>query len=561
MRPRESAGARLRHLGWPVAGLALAALVSLPVVVVASSVAFDSGGVWQHLVATVLPGYVKNTLLLALGVGAISSAAGVACGWFVAMCRFPGRRFFSWALLLPLAIPSYLIAYAYSDLLQFSGPVQSWLRATFGWSRQDYWFPQVRSLPGAIVMLGAVLYPYVYLAARTAFLEQSVCALEVSRTLGMSPWRSFVRVALPLARPSIVAGASLVLMETVAEFGAVDYCAVDTFATGIYRTLTGLGSRTAAAQLSAALMLVVGVVFALERICRGRARHYHATYRYRALPGWRLRGWRGALAFLVCLLPILVGFVGPTFLFVRMTWLEGDERTRQLAWELGKNTFLLAAISSLIAVVMAVVIAYGKRLSPTPLMKISAAVAGLGYAIPGGVVAIGVLIPVVWIDHRLGDAIDAMFGTSTGLLLSGTIVAVVLGYQVRFMAVSLNVAEGGLTRIRRSLDDAAQTLGASRTRTLLRVHLPLLRGSMLAAALLVFVDVTKELPATLILRPFDFDTLAVRVHQLASDERLHEASTGALMIILVGLIPVFLLSHAIAHSRPGDDEITRDIRI
>jgi iron(III) transport system permease protein len=538
-----------------------AALVSAPVLVVAASLMSDSGGVWSHLADTVLPGYIGNTLVLALGVGSISSAVGVACGWLIAMCRFPGHRFFSWALLLPLAIPTYLIAYAYTDLLQFSGPVQSWLRATLSWSRQDYWFPEARSLSGAVLMLSAVLYPYVYLAARTAFLEQSACALEVGRTLGMSPWGSFRRVALPLARPSIAAGASLVLMETVAEFGAVDYCAVDTMATGIYRTLTGLGSRTAAAQLSAVLLLMVAVALAIERLCRGRARHYHATYRSRALPAWRLRGWRAALAVLACAFPILVGFAGPTLLFARMTWLGGDERARQLAWDLGQNTFLVAAISSFFAVVLSLLIAYGKRLRPTRPMKLSAAIAGLGYAIPGGVVAIGVLIPTVWIDHRLGDALDAMFAASSGLLLSGTIIAVLFGYQVRFLAVSLSVVEGGLGRIRGSLDDAARILGASRGRTLLRVHVPLLRGSLLAAALLVFVDVTKELPATLILRPFGFDTLAVRVHRLASDERLHEASTGALMIILVGLIPVFLLSRAIAHSRPGGDEIVRDIRI
>ena len=551
----------LSQLGWPLASLLVAGLISLPVAVVVASLAFDSEGVWQHLAATVLRDYVKNTLILAGGVGSICLLVGVTCGWAVSMCRFPGHRFFSWALLLPLAIPTYLIAYSYSDLLQFSGPVQSWLRETFEWQRQDYWFPQVRSLPGAIIMLSSVLFPYVYLAARTAFLEQSVCALEVSRTLGMGPWQSFFRVALPLARPSIVAGCSLVVMETVAEFGAVDYCAIDTFATGIYRTLTGLGSQTAAAQLSATLLIFVALAFTLERLSRGRARHYQATHRYRNLPRWHLRGWRAAIAFCVCLIPILIGFVVPVLLFARMTIQAGDERARELAWALGKNTFLLAAIASLLAVALAVVIAYGKRQHPTAIMKLSATIAGLGYAIPGGVVAIGVLIPAVWLDHRFGDILDSLFDTSTGLMLSGTIVAVILGYQVRFMAVSLNVTEGGLTRIRSSLDDAARTLGAPRTRALLRVHLPLLRGSLLAALLLVFVDVTKELPATMILRPFDFDTLAVRVHQLASDERLDEASTGALMIILVGLVPVFLLSRAIARSRPGEDAGHPEIRL
>ena len=543
----------LPGLGWPLAGLTVAGLISIPVLVVLASLGFDSQGVWQHLADTVLSTYLKNTLILAFGVAVLSLLIGVACAWVVSLCRFPGQRVFTWALLLPLAMPTYLVAYAYSDLLQFTGPVQTWLRHTYAWSPGDYWFPQVRSMPGAIVVLSAVLYPYVYLTSRTAFLEQSVCVLEVSRTLGMNPWHSFRRVALPLARPSIVAGMSLVLMETVAEFGAVDYLAVDTFATGIYRTWMTLGSVTAAAQLSAALLAFVAVVFALERVSRGRAQHYHATHRYRELPAYDLRGWRRGLASCACLLPILLGFLVPAAHLATMTGQSGDARARELFWDLGKNTFLLAAVASAIAVALGLVIAYGKRLRPTLIMKLSSAIAGLGYAVPGAVIAVGILIPTVWLDHQIGDLLDSLFNTSTGLLLSGTIVAVILGYQVRFMALSLNVIEGGLIRIRRVLDDAAQSLGASRSAVLFRVHLPMLRGSLLAAALLVFVDVTKELPATLMLRPSNFNTLAVRVHQLASDERLDEASTGALMIILVGLIPVFLLSRWIARSRPGQD--------
>ncbi len=537
--------------GWPLAAFTVAALVSTPVVVVLGSVGFDSDGVWSHLAETLLATYITNTLLLALGVSLLSLLIGVGCAWAVTLCRFPGRRLFAWALLLPLAIPTYLVAYTYTDLLQFSGPVQSWLRGTFEWSRQDYWFPEVRSLPGAICMLSAVLYPYVYLTARVAFLEQSVCVLEVSRTLGLGPWKSFFRVALPLARPSIIAGAMLVLMESVAEFGAVDHCAVDTFSTGIYRAWVSHGSLVAAAQLSACLMLFVAAAVAIEKLSRREARHHHATQRYRELPAWRLPGPIGWLVSAACCLPIAVGFVVPTALFAEKTFRWGDERAHEMFWELGRNTFTLAALASAIAVVLALVIAYGRRLRPGPVMNLSAATAGLGYAIPGAVIAIGVLIPLVWLDHRLGDLLSEWFGMTTGLLLSGTIVAVLLGYQVRFMAVALGITEGGLGRIRPSLDAAARTLGASQTGTLLRVHVPLLRGSLLAAALLVFVDVTKELPATLILRPFDFDTLAVRVHQLAQQERLEEASSGALAIILVGLLPVYLLSRYISRARPG----------
>ncbi|MEM7232504.1 MAG: iron ABC transporter permease, partial [Planctomycetota bacterium] len=455
-------GIRGSRFAWPIAGFAVSSLVSIPILVVVSSLFSDSEGIWEHLVETVLADYARNTLGLASGVALLTFTIGVGCAWLVSMCEFPGRRVLSWALALPLACPTYLIVYAYSDLLQFSGPLQTWLRSTFDWSRQDYWFPEVRSLSGAVVLLSAVLYPYVYLASRAAFLEQSVCVLEVSRTLGKSAWQSFFQVALPLARPSIVAGLSLVLMETFADFGAVDYCAIDTFATGIYRTYTGLGSTTGAAQLSAVLLGFVACLFFLEQLSRRRAGHYHATNRYREVRRVRLRGRRRLLATLLCTLPILVGFVAPIGIFAHMTWRHGDARALELAMELGQNTFVLAAIASGLAVFLALVVAYGKRNWSSPWMRLSATVASLGYAMPGGVVALGVMIPAVWFDHQVGDMLDSFFGVSTGLLLSGTIAAVVMGYLVRFLAVALRLTEGGLTRIRLSIDGAAQTLGASR---------------------------------------------------------------------------------------------------
>ncbi len=545
------ATSRLRSLAWPIAGVLIAALVAVPIVVILSSVGADSDGVWEHLTQTVLPDYIKNTILLACGVSVCTLVVGVATAWTVTMCRFPGHKFFRWALLLPLAIPTYLTAYAYSDLLQFSGPVQTGLRDTFGWTRQDYWFPEIRSLSGAIGLLSLGLYPYVYLAARTAFLEQSVCVLEVSRTLGLGPWRCFLRVALPLARPSLIAGLSLALMETVAEFGAVDYCAVDTFATGIYRTWMSRGSLTAAAQLSACLLGLVGLLIGLEVFARRGARFHHTTQRYRVLPAWQLRGWKTLLAVTGCSMTVLLGFCVPTGLFAWMTWQGGDMRVREMFFELGRNSFLLAAAASALAALLAMLVAYGRRLHPTRITRFAARLSGIGYAIPGGVIAIGILIPITWLDHRINDLTGWLFGMTPGLLLSGTIAAVILGYQTRFLAVSLNLIEAGLTRIRPSLDDAARTLGASPGRMLGVVHVPLLRGTILAAVLLVFVDVVKELPATLILRPFNFETLAVRVYQLASDERLAEASTGALAIILVGLLPVTLLSRLLNESRPG----------
>ena len=529
------------------------AAVAAPIAVVVAHVGADSGGLWSHLAATVLPDYARNTLALALGVASLTCLLGVSTAWLVTLCRFPGRSFLRWALLLPFAIPSYLCAYAYTDLLQFSGPVQSALRAAFDWGRQDYWFPEARSLGGATVILALGLYPYVYLAARAAFLEQSVCVLEVGRTLGLGPWRSFVRVALPLARPSIAAGLSLALMETLAEFGAVQYCAVDTFATGIYRTFT-LPDRhalTAAAQLSVCLLLFIALLIGLESLARRAARFHHTSTRYRALPSWRLRGARAALAAAACGLPVLLGFCIPFGVFLLGSWRGGDPRAGETFLEYGRNSLLLAATASALAVALALAVAFGRRLRSTPVTRVMTRLAALGYAIPGAVIAVGIVIPITWLDRRLAVAAELALGTAPGLLLSGTVVALLYGYQSRFLAVALNLLQAGYSRVRPTLDDAARTLGASPTRLLSKVHLPMLRSTLLAAALLVFVDVVKELPATLILRPFDFDTLAVRVYQLASDERLAEASTGALAIIVIGLLPVLVLSRMLDRSRPG----------
>jgi len=546
---------------WGLATVGLiTAVVTMPVLVIVARVGADSGGLWRHLAETVLPGYVGNTLRLAAGVALLTSLLGVATAWLVTLCRFPGQRFFRWALLLPLAIPTYLGAYAYTDLLQFSGPVQSGLREIFDWSRDDYVFPEVRSLSGAVVILALGLYPYVYLASRTAFLEQSVCVLEVGRTLGLGPWRSFFKIALPLARPSIVAGLSLVLMETLAEFGAVQYCAVDTFATGIYRTFTlpNANALTAAAQLSACLLLLIVLLLAVESLARRASRFHNTSTRCRTLPSWKLTGWKALAAVVGCSLPVLFGFAVPLALFLTKTWQHGDQRAGEIFLEMGRNSFILGMLASLLAVILALLVAFGDRLDGARLTRVLGRLAGIGYAIPGGVIAIGILITVTWADLRLSALAQWISGSTPGLLLSGSVVAVIYGYQSRFLAVSLSFLQAGLTRVQPTLDDAARTLGATSGRMLRAVHLPLLRGTILAAALLVFVDVVKELPATLILRPFGFETLAVRVYQLASDERLSEASTGALAIILIGLLPVAILSRMLDRSRPGTNSQDRN---
>jgi iron(III) transport system permease protein len=535
--------------GWQLIALGAAGAVALPVLVVLANLLAPSGEIWAHLASTVLWDYLWNTATLALGVGAGVLVIGVGTAWLVSMCRFPGRRLFEWALLLPLAVPAYIIGYTYTGLLEYAGPVQSLLRATMGWGRDDYWFPEIRSLGGVIVVMSLVFYPYVYLLARAAFLEQCTCMLDVSRTLGRGAWDSFFKVAMPLARPAIAGGVALALMETLADFGTVQYFGVSTFTTGIYRTWFALGEPTAAAQLAGALMLFVLLVLTLERASRGLAKYQH-TAQSRQRSTYRLTGARALLATAACALPLALGFALPVLALADMTIDQGDDRFGGMFLELASNSFGLGALAALVTVAVALVVGYGLRLRPTPLMRASARIAGLGYAIPGAVIAVGVLLPFARFDNALDAWMRATFGISTGLLFTGTVGVLVFAYLVRFLALALSTVEAGLAKINRNLDDAARILGRSPAGTLARVHVPLLWSSVLTAVILVFVDVLKELPATLILRPFNFETLAVRVYRFASDERLAEASTAALAIVLVGLLPVIVLSRAIARAHP-----------
>ncbi|MFW3615715.1 ABC transporter permease [Billgrantia antri] len=536
---------------WTLLILAVALVVALPVIAVLAHIVMPTQGVWQHLASTVLGRYLSNTFYLAIAVGVGSMVIGTGSAWLVVMCRFPGRRLFEWALLLPLAVPTYVIAYAYTDFLQYAGPLQSWLRELFGWGRGDYLFPDIRSLGGAATLITLVLYPYVYLLARAAFLEQSVCVLDVGRTLGRGPWSLFATVAVPLARPAIVGGVSLVLMETLNEFGAVQFFGVDTFTTGIYRTWFGLGEQVAAAQLAACLLLFVITLVLLERWSRGKRKYFHTTNRYQQLPEFRLRGWRAVAAFTACALPVLVGFLIPCGLLLQMAIAKGDTllgtRFLDFAW----NSLTLAITASLIAVGLAVILSYGVRLHDSPLTRIATRIASMGYAIPGSVIAVGILIPFAWLDNALNSWLHAHYGKIVGLIFSGSAFILVYAYVVRFLAVSFNTVEASLGKVTPSMDAASRTLGQTPVGTLKRIHTPIMRGSLIAAGILVFVDVMKELPATIILRPFNFDTLAVRAYSLASDERLAEASTASLAIVAVGIIPVILLSMAMRRSRPG----------
>ena len=527
----------------------IAGLISLPVVIILSYIANANGELWQHLIDTVLNDYLLNSLLLLLGVGAGVLLLGVPTAWLTSMCSFPGRRLLSWALLLPLAMPAYIIAYTYAGLLDFAGPVQTWIRDLTGLSYGDYWFFEIRSLGGAIIMMSLVLYPYVYLMARAAFLEQSVSSIEVGCSLGYSRWQAMWSLALPMARPAIIAGLSLALMETLADYGTVQYYGVSTFTTGIFRTFYGYGDTAAAAQLAASLLAFVILLVLLERYSRRRAR-YHSAAESRAradlIP---LSGSKALMASLICLSPLMFGFIIPATQLLLWAIFEAEP----LGWDfvgLAWNSLSLAFLAAIIAVTLAIILSYAKRTKPIKPVRMVLAMAGFGYALPGTIIAIGVLIPLAWLDHRLMDVFDSLGWGSSGLLLSGSLVALLFAYTVRFLAVALGSVQSGLEKIKPSLDHVGRSMGHSPLDILRKIHVPLMRSSILTAVLIVFVDVLKELPATLILRPFNFNTLAVRAYELASDERLVDAAPASIMIVLVGLIPVLMLHASIARRRP-----------
>ncbi|MDD2668369.1 iron ABC transporter permease [Zoogloea sp.] len=532
-----------------LSAILIALLAGLPV----ASVGFNlflggTSDTWNHLASTVLPEYLWNSLALCTGVGVGVAIIGVTTAWLTTMHDFPGRRVFEWALVLPLAVPAYVMAYVYTDFLQFVGPVQTALRDFFEWRRGDYWFPDIRTLSGAMLMFVFVLYPYVYLLARTAFLERAGGVLEAARTLGIGPWRAFFTVSLPLARPAIAAGVALALMETLADYGTVAYFAVNTFTTGIYRAWFSLGDRVASAQLAAILLGFVLLLVAVERITRGRARYHNTSNRHRPPPG-RLRGGAALLATLACLTPLALGFLLPAGLLLRMALGDGDAQFGARFLTLARNSLTLAGLTALIAVTLAVLLAYSARLSKTLLAQALNRLVGLGYAVPGTVIAVGVLIPVTRLDNWLAGQWESAFGSNPGLLLTGGIAALIYAYLVRFLAVALQTVDASLSKITPSMDDAARCLGLGQGTSLRRVHVPILRGSLFTAGLLVFVDVMKELPATLVMRPFNFDTLATQAYTLAADERLTEASTASLAIVAVGLLPLIALSRQITRTR------------
>lgn len=535
---------------WRLGALAIAALVALPLLGIASALFTWQGELWRHLAETQLSDIISNTIVLLLGVGVGTVVIGTGTAWLVTMCRFPGSRLLQWVLLLPLVLPTYIIGYAYADLLAFAGPVQSALREATGWSRGDYWFPDLSSASGVAFLFTLVLYPYVYLAARAAFLSQSQPLLEASRILGHGPWRTFLHVGLPLARPAIAAGAALALLETLADFGTVQYYGVHTFTTAIYRTWYGLGDRDGAAQIALVLIGIAILLIVLERRSRGRARFAVASnLRHRAEPV-ALAPVAGLAAAVTCALPVLLGFALPTLHLARLALTSGATLADPRFVGDAINSLALATAAAAIIVALALFLSYAGRLVRRRTLSHVIEFASLGYAIPGAVIAVGVLLPLALADHGIDRLSRAVFDTPSGLLLSGTAFALLVAYTVRFLAVGMANVAPGLAAIDPAMDSSARLLGARPRQVLRYIHLPMLRGPALTAGIIAFVEVLKELPATLLIRPFNFDTLAVGVYRFASDERLAQAAVGAILIVTVSLVPVILLSRAIAAGPP-----------
>ena len=540
---------RARWRGWPdpwsAGAVVIALLVLVPIAAVLWMALFPTENVWPHLISTVLPRYLGNTLLLMVGAGTLAGLVGTGAAWLVAMHDFPGRGWLGWALLLPLSIPAYVGAYALVDFLEYAGPVQTFLRATFGWSgARDYWFPDIRSRGAAVLVIGFTLYPYVYLLARAAFSEQSGAGYEVARALGAGPWRRFRTVGLPLARPAIAAGVAVVMMETVNDFGTVDYFGVQTLTTGIFSVWLSGGNAGGAAQIACVILVLIAGLATAERASRRRRRFWQAARAQRPVTRSALRGWHAWGAAAACGLPPALGFAFPAGV---MAWHSIARSDGWLAAGLARavaNTVVVGSIASAVCVGLALFMVYGVRMTGRALPRTLLPVTNLGYAAPGAVLGLGVLIPLAALDHSVADAILAVTGHDPGLILTGGIAALVYAYVVRFFAIGQGAADAALGRIPPSLPAAARSLGRGPGGVLRSVHLPLMRGSVAMALLLVFVDAVKELPATMLLRPFGYDTLATRVHDQASLERLEQAAPAALVIVAVSLVAVLLLARA-----------------
>ncbi len=524
---------------WTIGAVLIAAVVLAPILSIIWIAFNPTENIWPHLMATVLPRYLGTTLLLMAGVAVLTAGMGTGAAWLVSQYRFPGRNWLSQALLFPMAIPAYVGAYALVDLLDYAGPVQSGLRTTFGWtSARDYWFPETRSLPMAILVLSFALYPYVYLLARAAYREQSGRAYEVARALGCGPWGLFLRIGWPLSRPAIAAGVALALMETVADYGTVLHFGVQTLTTGVFSTWLNGGNAGGAAQIAGVILVLILLLVGLERAGRGGARFHRLGRGSQAVEPQSIAGRKRWSATLLCLIPFVGGFVLPVGVMLVKSAAAPEGWLAQGLLDALLNTLIVGSLAAAVTVGAAIFLVYALRMKGSRTAQWLLPLTLIGYAAPGAVLALGLLLPLAALDHRLADAVLALTGWDPGLMITGTAFALGLAYLVRFFGIAQGAVDAAFGRVSPSLSMAARSLGRSATGTLGAVYLPLMRGSVLTALLVVFVDCVKELPATLLLRPFNYNTLSTRVFELASLERLSEAAPAALLVMAVGLFAV-----------------------
>lgn len=523
---------------WRLATLLLAGGVTIPILMLLPAWLTPAGEVWRHLADTVLVELLRNTVVLMVSVGAGVLVIGVGLAWLTVMCEFPGRGLFDWALMLPLGIPGYVLAFVAVGLLDFSGPVQGALREIFG--ADGYWFPRIRSEGGVIAVMVLSLYPYVYMLARAAFLSQGRAVLESGRILGLGPWAAFFRVSIPMARPAIAAGVALALMETLADFGAVSVFNYDTFTTAIYKSWFGLFNIDAAAQLASLLLLFVALTLYGERRWRGQAR-FHGGGKTARDHRYPLKGIRALAASGAAGLVLAVAFLVPLAQLVFWVWDTALEDLDASYLEFVAHTLMLGALAALLTASSALLLAYVRKIWPDNLTHLAMRLGTLGYALPGSVLAVGIMLFFTRIDNGIDALAQVWFGISTGLVLTGSVAALLFAYLVRFLAVAHGPVDSALERIKPSIQQAACSLGATQREILWRIYLPMLRPGLFTALLLVFVEVMKEMPATLLLRPFDWDTLAIRIYELTAEGEWEHAALPALTLVLVGLIPVALL--------------------
>jgi iron(III) transport system permease protein len=533
---------------WKTSSASLALLLVLPILAIFYTSMGDTDEVFSHLMSTVMPTYIYNTVVLTIGVMLLSLVLGIPSAWFMAMCRLPSEGVLQWALVLPLAMPGYIIGYIFTDWFDFAGPIQILLRNMTGWGPGEYWFPDIRTLAGATIVLALVLYPYVYLLCRAAFMEQNVSLLQSARLLKCSPWESFKRISLPLVRPSMAVGLSLVAMETIGDFGTVSYFAVSTLTTAVYDTWLGYSNLNAAAKISALMLIIVILLLSAERYSRRKQKLFQNQFSSREDFRYQLTGWKKWAALSWCWGLVSIAFILPlmqlciyAYNYFEQSWTAGFS-------EYAINSLQVSIIAAIIGVFIALVVNFTQRINPGRSSLAYMRLSSMGYAVPGTVLAIGVLVPVLFMDHFVNDVARSMDLQRPGLIFSGSMFALIVALVVRFSAVAIGSVESSLSKIPPSLDMAARTMGCNTNKMLWKIHFPLVRRGALIAGLLVFIESMKELNAALLLRPFNFETLATYVYNYASDEHLELAAMPAVLLVLVGLIPLVVVNRSLEKS-------------